>query len=175
MLSAAAFGYMVFLKETMVFAFVEWLVAERSWKRALVALGVGLLTFAPFAPAMVGYFTGRSGFYGGGEFRPDSLSIFSWLYSSFGIQPPPATAIVAGLVFTVGSILAAWSMARGRGLLFAVTTTMFGTFLFGTNSFCNWYYLVSGLLLLLIAVGGVGAEEASQKAGGKRSLHSARA
>ena|GEM_PF-725351 len=154
LLASASFGAMVVLKEYMVVAFFQWLIIERDWKRILTALVVGTAILVPFTGPLVRYFTARGGFYSGSGGSPDSLTIFSWVYRTFGLMPPPASALVAGLVLAAVTIVAQWGRPSLRGFTIGLTMTFLGMFLAGTSSVCNWYYLVAGFLIFALGLGG---------------------
>jgi hypothetical protein len=155
-LASAAYGYMLSLKQYLVFFFVQWFFLERRWRQVLIAVAVGGLTAAPFLIADWRSFVREGVLFVVLEvpFRPDSLTLFGFLWERFGIQPPPAWSFTVGLLITVILLVPLRRMPRLRGYLFAVTTTTFGLFLFGSQAFCNYYYTVGGLLLLLLVLGG---------------------
>ena len=153
--AAFAYGYMLFLKQYMLFAFFQWFIVERNWRRVFIALGTGAATLVPFA------LWGWRGLLENGilfnvvvPFRDDSLTLFSFLSHAWGLKPPSGWTIIVGTLFAVVSFYLQRGTTPLRGYLFSVTLTMFGMFLFGTTGFCNWYYLVAGFMLFLIAAGG---------------------
>jgi hypothetical protein len=152
--AAAAYGYMLFLKQYLLFALFQWFILERSWKRIGVGLAVGAATLVPFA-----IWDWRALLENGVlfnvaiPFRADSLTVFSFLARVWGLQPPPGWAIVVGAVITALTFIPQRRMQPLRGYLFAMVLTTFGMFLFGSSGFANWYYLVAGLLIFLIALG----------------------
>ncbi len=157
-LAAAAYGYMLSLKQTMAFAFVQWFFIERDWRKTLSGLAVGAATFVPFA--LVDW---RSLWDNGVmfnlllPFRTDALTVFSYLALAFGLRPPLGWTVGVGAVLTVLTALPLRALHPRRAYLFAMTITLFGMFLFGAYAFCNYYYLVSGMLLFLIVLGADGS------------------
>jgi hypothetical protein len=153
--ASVAYGYMLFLKQYMLFAFFQWFIIERNWKRILTGLAVGFLTLLPFVIwDWRGLLENGILFNVVVPFRDDSLTLFSFLARTWGLRPPMGWTILVGAVLTVLTFIPQRHMQPLRGYLFAVTLTTFGMFLFGTTGFCNWYYLVAGQLIFLLALGG---------------------
>jgi hypothetical protein len=153
--AAAVFGYLLSLKQYLVFFLVQWFYVERRWTRILLALAVGGLTMLPLllaAPAA--FFREAMLFNLRLPFRHDGLTIFGCLCPAFGITPPPGWSLTVGVLASVLLIVPLRQIAGLRAYLFGVTITTFSVFLFGSQGFCNYYYLVSGLILFLIAQGG---------------------
>jgi hypothetical protein len=153
--AAAAYGYMLFLKQYLLFAFFQWFILERSWKRIGIGLAVGAATLVPFAiwdwRALLD--NGILFNFVSVPFRPESLTVFSFLSRTWGLQPPFGWAIVVGAVITTLTFIPQRRIQPLRGYLFALVLTTFGMFLFGTSGFANWYYLVGGFMIFLIALG----------------------
>lgn len=155
MLAAVAYGYMLVMKQYMVFAFFQWFIIERNWKRIATGLVVAAVTLIPFVVADWHSFLRMGVLYNVVQpFRKDALSVFSLLARRWGLTPPPGWAILVGAVLTIATFLPQGRIKPIRGYLFAVTITMFGMFLFGSLAFINWYYLVAGQLIFLLVVGG---------------------
>ena len=155
MLAAVAYGYMIFLKQYLVFALFQWFIVERRWKRILAGVAVGLLTLLPFALADLRALLFNGVFFNVLiPFREDSLTVFSFLSQTWGLQPPFGLTVVVGAVIAIATAIPQRRIRPIRGYLFAITLTTFGMFLFGTSGFCNWYYLVAGQLIFLLALGG---------------------
>ena len=163
--ASVAYGYMLFLKQYMLFAFFQWFIIERNWKRILTGLVVGFLTLLPFAIwDWRGLLDNGILFNVVVPFRDDSLTLFSFLSRTWGVQPPAGWTILVGAVLTALTFIPQRHIQPLRGYLFALTLTTFGMFLFGTTGFCNWYYLVAGQLIFLLAVGGRRAKKGEPSA-----------
>jgi hypothetical protein len=150
--AAAAYGYMLSLKQYLVYFVLHLFMIERRGKALAVAAMTGLLTCVPFLVwDASSFFTYAVKFQLETPFRPDGLTIVSLLHRLFGFT---AGKWLAGLV---GLAVALYTYRRFLplgllGYLFAVTLTTFAIFLFGSQAFCNYYYLVSVLCLFLFAV-----------------------
>jgi len=153
--ASIAYGYMLFLKQHMLFAFFQWFILERNWKRILTGLAVGFLTLLPFAIwDWRGLLQNGILFTVRVPFRADSLTIFS-LLARFGVpQPSYSWAVPIGAVIMLLTFIPQRKIDPLRGYLFSVTITMFGMFMILSTSFCNYYYLVAGQLIFLLALGG---------------------
>ncbi|MEK7218622.1 MAG: hypothetical protein AAB728_04120, partial [Patescibacteria group bacterium] len=68
-----------------------------------------------------------------------------------GIVPPKWWTLAVSALASVLSVPWFRRLPRATAFLSASVLTLFATFLFGTQAFANYYYLVSGLLVLLIA------------------------
>jgi hypothetical protein len=149
--AAAAYGYMLSLKQYLVYFVLHLFMIERRGKALAVAAATGLVTLVPFLvwdPSS--FFTYAVKFQLETPFRPDGLTVVSLLYRLFGFT---AGKWLAGLV-GLGVALYTYRRFLRLGLvgyLLAVTLTTFSIFLFGSQAFCNYYYLVSVLCVFLIA------------------------
>lgn len=153
--AALAYGWMLSLKQYMLFAAVQWLIVERDRKRIAAGLALALLTVLPFLAADWRSFLANGVMFNVLiPFRQDSLTVFSYLYRHWGISPPAGWAVVVGAVLTAVTFVPQRRLEPLRGYLFALTITMLGMFVFGTSGFCNWYYLVCGFMAFLLAAAG---------------------
>jgi hypothetical protein len=149
---AAAYGYMLSLKQYLVYFLLHLFMIERRPKALAGAATMGFLTLVPFLiwnPASL--YTYGIMFQLETPFRPDGLTVVTLLYRLFGVATGKWLAAVVGL--GVGAYT--YRRFRGlglRGYLLAVTLTTFAIFLFGSQAFCNYYYLVSVLCLFVLAV-----------------------
>lgn len=158
-LACVAYGCLLSLKQYLLFFFLQWFLIERRWRLVLLGMLAGALSAAPFLIADCASFLREGLLYGLHiPFRADSLTIFGFLRQTLGVLPPPAWSFLVGALFTAATWIAVQPLAKLRAYLFAVAITTFGTFLFGSRAFGNYYYLVSGLLLFLIAIEGRSAE-----------------
>lgn len=163
--ASVAYGYMLFMKQYLFFAVFQWLIIEKNRKRILTGLGVGLLTLAPFAIAnwhallTTGILLNVTL-----PFRTDSLTVASFVALTWGLKPPMGWSVIVGAILTIATFRLQRGIEPLRGYLFALTTTTFGMFLFGSSAFYNWYYLVAGQMLFLLVLGTTGG---SPKAEGR--------
>jgi hypothetical protein len=85
-----------------------------------------------------------------GMLRTDSISLLAWLNVRTGVRPPMLVTTLAGFA---AAALAAWRAPRGAtGFAAAVAFVLLVVFLFGTQSFANYYFLVAGALLIAAAM-----------------------
>lgn len=151
--AALAYGYAVSLKQYLVFFLVHWFLLERKWNRfaiMLIAVVVTVVPFLVFDP--VNMF--QNGFLQTlrvGDVRTDSLTFVTLLYMTTGVALPRATSVVIGLAVSAATFIAFRRSPPIPAFLFSAALTTFALFLFGAQAFTNYYYFVSGLVLLLIA------------------------
>jgi hypothetical protein len=148
--AAATYGYFLSLKQYLLFFFLHWFIVERKIWRVLLGIGVAVATAAPFIiwdfdsfwEGAILFNVTKTGF------REDSLSITSALYPVMGPINKSLSVIVGGIVS-----LCAFGVMRNQGLAGycrAATLSTFAMFVFGSQAFCNYYYLVGGLLLFTL-------------------------
>ncbi|HEY5145604.1 MAG TPA: hypothetical protein VII82_02510 [Polyangiaceae bacterium] len=115
---------------------------------ALIALGVAIATYVPFAVATpAGLFAAVVLHHLGNPFREDSLSVTATL-ARFGWRLPSWVGMVAALA-TYGALP---RIPRTVGaLLLASSLTFLVFFALGRQAFCNYYYLLDGTLLVAAA------------------------
>jgi hypothetical protein len=149
---AAAYGYMLSLKQYLVYFVVHLFMIERRPKALAAAAATGFLTLVPFLvwnPASL--YTYGVMFQLETAFRPDGLTVVALLYRLFGFTAGKWLAALVGL--GVGAYTYWRFIGLGLvGYLLAVTLTTYAIFLFGSQAFCNYYYLVSVLCLFVLAV-----------------------
>jgi hypothetical protein len=125
---------------------------ERRRKALTIAAVTGFLTCVPFFVwDPVSFYTYGVRFQLETAFRPDGLTIVALLHRLFGLTAGKGLAAFVGLgvaLYTYRRFLAIGLV----GYLLAVTLTTFSIFLFGSQAFCNYYYLVSVLCLFVFAV-----------------------
>ena len=148
---AAAYGYMLSLKQYLVYFVLHLFMIERRGTALAIAAATGFLTIVPFLvwdPASFYAYGVR--FQLDTAFRPDGLTIVALLHRLLGLTAGKWLAAVVGL----GVALYTYRRFLPLGLvgyLLAVTLTTFSIFLFGSQAFCNYYYLVSVLCLFVFA------------------------
>ena len=149
---AAAYGYMLSLKQYLVYFVLHLFMIERRPKALAAAAATGFLTLVPFLvwnPASL--YTYGVMFQLETPFRPDGLTVVTLLYRLFGFTAGKWLAALVGL--GVGAYTYWRFIGLGLvGYLLAVTLTTYAIFLFGSQAFCNYYYLVSVLCLFVLAV-----------------------
>jgi hypothetical protein len=150
--SAAAYGFMLSLKQYLVYFVLHLFMIERRPKALAAAAGTGFLTLVPFLVwNPMSLYTYGVLFQLETPFRPDGLTVVTVLYRLFGFTAGKWLAALVGL----GVGLYTYWRFLGLGLigyLLAVTLTTYAIFLFGSQAFCNYYYLVSVLCLFVLAV-----------------------
>jgi len=86
------------------------------------------------------------------SFRPDALTLPSLFNYWFGYFPPGwLLCVLYVIIWVLASI---WTFKRSKSAatwLDGVVLTFWGFFLLGKQAFCNYYFLISGVLLLSIA------------------------
>lgn len=162
--AAASYGYMISLKQYLIYFVLHWLMIERRRRFLALGMGVTMLTFMPFV------FVDGPGFWHAtvspfleAGFRRDSLSISAALYHGFGASIKALSGSVVGALAATLTFFAFRKLPIPQGYLFAVIITTFSMFLFGNLAFANYYYFVGGLLLLLMAMQGHPFSGQSQK------------
>ncbi|MGE5359253.1 MAG: hypothetical protein ACM3NQ_09560, partial [Bacteroidales bacterium] len=151
---AAAYGYMLSLKQYLVYFVLHLFMLERRPKAWCIAAATAVLTLVPFVvwdPASL--YTYGVRFQLETPFREDGLTVVALLYRWSGFTAGKWLAALVGL------LVAAYTYNRFsrdalRGYVLAVAITTFSIFLAGSQAFCNYYYLVSVLLLFVFAVHG---------------------
>jgi len=84
-------------------------------------------------------------------FRPDGLTLFSWLYPLTGWTPTKWVALGVG----AGATWLGWRLFGGRtlsGWLYAGILATLAAFLAGSQAFANYYSFLGALLLFLVAL-----------------------
>jgi hypothetical protein len=143
---------MLSLKQYLVYFVLHLFMIERRGKALAVAAATGFLTIVPFLVwDPVSFYTYGVRFQLATTFRPDGLTIVSLFHRLFGLTAGKWLAALVGLgvaLYTYRRFLPLGLL----GYLLAVTLTTFSIFLFGSQAFCNYYYLVSVLCLFVLAV-----------------------
>lgn len=151
--AAVAYGLMLSLKQYLLFFLVHWFLLSRKWPRLAIMLGAAIVTIIPFLiidpQNMI-----QNGFLQtlGGGVREDSLTFVTFIMNVTGIVLPRVTSLLVGAVV---SGITFWAFRRAQpvlGFLFSAAITTFCLFLFGAQAFANYYYVVTGIVLLLLAV-----------------------
>ncbi len=149
--AAGIYGYMLSIKQSLAFFALQLLRLERRPSRLLIVALVGILTIIPFAiwdmESLWKYgvlFQLQTGF------RADGLTIFAPL-SKLGLEPGKSWSLIVGFVATIGAMWFVRKLPQMRGYLLATCISTFAMFLFGSQAFCNYYYLVWVLLLFVMA------------------------
>lgn len=145
---AMVYGLMLGLKQYLVYFVLHGLMLERRPGRiALAALAVVVPT-VPFLVVDAKSFLDYAVLFQlNTPFRPDGLTLPAGLYALTGITIGKGLAAGVGLVV---ALVTGWVL-RGRGVfgwVLATTLTTFALFLFGSQAFANYYYLVAAMLLV---------------------------
>lgn len=159
--AAAVYGFVLSIKQSLVFLFFHWFLLEYRPRRIALGLLIGALTALPFL------LWGPRALWEGGflfqlrtGFRDTALTVFAPLHEAYGIVPPKWWSGVIGLGATGLTALAFRRLAQPLGYLLAISCTMFAVFALGAQAFCNYYYLVGVFLLFCVAEMGRPAEHA---------------
>ncbi|HRH93949.1 MAG TPA: hypothetical protein PKV72_05465 [Candidatus Peribacteria bacterium] len=148
-LTAVSHGFTMSLKQYLVITVPLLLVLERRWKLLALSAVAAIVTAVPFLMWNAGAVWG-SMFAVIVPLRDDSLSL-SALLLTFGIRMQTWMTVCIG----AGAALAlTWLLRKADPLhayLAVAGVSLFTMFLFGTQGFLNYYLLVSGILLLLLA------------------------
>jgi hypothetical protein len=150
--AAAAYGFMVSLKQSMAFLVVPGLLLERRLSYLLVAVGVAIVTLVPFAIwDLESLWTQGLLFHMKTGYRPEALTVFAPFAAVFDYAPTRSWNLGVGAIVTVVTMAACRRMPPLTGFFWAATATMFAVFLFGNKAYTNYYYFVGVLMLFLIA------------------------
>lgn len=148
-LTAVAHGLTISLKQYLVITAPLLLIFERRWKFLALSAASALVTAVPFlfwnAGAVWGSMTAVIV-----PLRDDSLSL-SALLLTFGFRMQTWMTVCIG-----GSTMLTltWLLRKSEPLhayLATAGVSLFAMFLLGTQGFLNYFLLVSGILLLLLA------------------------
>ena len=150
--SAAAYGVMLAMKQYLVFFLPLWWLLERRPTYLLLGVLAGLLTVAPFlvwhpGPAV------HNGllFHLSDAFRPDSLTLASFVYHATGMVAGRWLSGIAGIAFSAAALWTCRALPKPLGFVLASAVTFFALFFLGSQGFCNYYMLASGVILLAVA------------------------
>lgn len=151
--ASAAYGVMLSLKQYLLFFVFHWLLIERRWKMLAIGMGAGLLTVVPFLIANPESFFENAVWFQLFEipFRRDALSLGSYLSHAHGIEIGSTAIFIAGILSAILSVLLLRKLPGWQAYLSVVTITTFAMFFLGVRAYANYYYFVTGLMLLLMA------------------------
>jgi hypothetical protein len=151
--AAAVCGFLLTMKHYLVFVAPQYLILERRWKAWLVLTGTALTVVLPFL-----VWDAKS-FWANGlwlvvslPFSDQTLGVAAQLNRMTGYVPGPGLSIAVGLGATAAFPLLLRGIPPLPRFVLSVTGTLFSAFLFGTKAFCNYYYLVSGVFVLALAL-----------------------
>lgn len=149
-LTAAAHGLTVSMKQYLVIVVpLVWLL-ERRLRELAVAVVAMAATAVPFLLWDAGaLWNGMCAVLG--QWRVDSLSLGSWLLWVYGVQLGAWYSANIGIVAAAATALLLRNAERLHAYVASSCMGLFVLFLLGKQGFLNYYMLVSGLLLLLLA------------------------
>ena len=153
--SAVLYGVFLGLKQYLVFFLPHYWLLERNPKKWLLAGLGGIALFLPFflwnAEATL-----QNGilFHLEDTFRGDSLTLVSALHPFTHWEPSRGWSLLVGAVFCALTLWTCRRLSHMQGFLLASTVTTFAVFFLGSQAFGNYYFLVSGLQLLLLSRAG---------------------
>lgn len=86
------------------------------------------------------------------EMRRDSFSLVAWMVNEFDILPPGVLSLGIVLITFIATQFFIFKNAERKvqHLVGAIASTYLAFFLTGKIAFCNYYYMVSALVLLLV-------------------------
>ncbi len=151
--AAIAYGYAISLKQYLLFFLMHWFLLEKKPKRFAIMLIAAVATVVPF----LFFDPGNMIHYGfvqtltGGDVRTDSLTFVTLLFLTTGVVLPRITSVLIGAVASAATFFAFRKSSPIPAFLFSSALTTFALFLFGAQAFTNYYYIVSGLVLMGIA------------------------
>jgi hypothetical protein len=152
-LGAAFAGFTFGLKHYLAFIIPQYLIIERSVRAWLILCAAGAIAFIPFL------IVDAKSLWENGlwlvvslPFSDSALVVASAVHRATGYVPGPLLSITMGAVFATAIPIALLRVPPLPRYLLASTTTLYATFLFGAKAFCNYYYLVSGMLVLALAL-----------------------
>ena len=151
--ASGVFGYMMSMKQYLIFLPIHFALLERNLKRFLIMIGVALLTVLPFVIVMGPIDFVRLAVLPliSTPFRADSLTVPAFLVNVLRTQGVTSLwSLGVGAIATLVSILLLKQLSATTRFLAGSIVTMFSLFLFGAQAFCNYYYLVGGMILWLL-------------------------
>jgi hypothetical protein len=151
--AAAVYGYMLGLKQYLVFFAFHWFLLRKPFRHAEIALWVLLLSVLPFVLWQAGDFVKNGLLFNVSiPFRGDSLTFANYLHQKNGFTPTGSLSLLSGGIAAIATYLGFRRLPRLTAFAFAVTITTFALFLFGHQAFCNYYYFVGGLMIWLLTM-----------------------
>lgn len=150
-LTAIAHGLTISLKQYLIIvAPLLWLL-ERRYKFLLLAFVAMMATALPFL--LWDAHSLWSGMHAVlKQWRIDSLSVGSWLLAAFAIRMPTWYTVLVGAMATATTAMALRRTEQLHAYIASACLGLFALFILGKQGFTNYYMLVSGLLVLLIAI-----------------------
>lgn len=151
--ASGVFGYMLSTKQYLIFLPIHFAILDRSLKRIVIMIGIALLTILPFVLTM-----GPIGFIHlavlpliSTPFRADSLTVSAFFVNVFGTHGVTSLwSLGIGAIATLISVPLLKPLSPTTRFLAGSIMTMYSLFLFGAQAFCNYYYLVGGMILWLL-------------------------
>jgi hypothetical protein len=149
-LAPAVFGYLLSIKQTTAFWLIHWFRLRPPWNGVSAAIAVLVTTMLPFSIWDAASFWEYAVLFQlQTAFRPDALTVFAPL-SKLGLIPSKGWTIGLGLIATLVSMRLFRALEPMRAWLLGMTLSTFAMFLFGSQAFCNYYYLAWGLLTIIL-------------------------
>lgn len=148
--AAAAFGFMLSIKQSLLFFPLFAVLIERRWRYVAIAVLAGFLTLVPFliwdAERL---WTNGLTYHMANAFRPEALTIFAPIWR--WIEPVRGWTLVIGLGSAAGAVLACRSLGPVRGCAWAAAAATITMFALGDKAWANYYYFAGGLVMFAIA------------------------
>ena len=152
-LAAAAFGFMISIKQSLLFFPIFGALVERRPRYVALAVLAGVLTLVPFLIWDAGkLITNGLLFQFGTPFRPETLTIFAPLADLLSIQPVRGWTIFVGFAAAIAALVACRTLDPVRGCAWSAAAGTLTMFAFGDKAWANYYYFAGGLIVIALAV-----------------------
>lgn len=151
-LRSGVYGLFLSLKQSLFFFGPHLLLLEKRPKYLLVVVAVTLITAVPF------FLWNSTDLWQHGivytlsdDFKGDSLNVASWIFATFSIRFATWATLLSGTIAAVLTPLYLRNREPLERYLLTVCITTFTLLLFGKQAYCNYYYFVGGIMVLLLA------------------------
>ncbi len=152
-LTAATLGFTIMLRQYLIFIPVQWLLIERRGKYYMVAAITALAVVLPFISSdLKGLVQNGFLFNLQGPFRPDSLTVSSFIFELFGKKASLTWSILVGIISALFTFFLFKKDANLENFMLAITFTIFSIIFLGKQAFGGYYYFVSIMMLLVLAI-----------------------
>lgn len=152
-LSALLFGYLISLKQYLVYFLLHYFFLERKSGKYFYSLMIIVLGMLPFVIWDVQAFIHYAVLFQlQTAFREDGLTFIAAFHRWFGFQTGKQLAGFLGLGV---SLLTVYLLHRHDKLLvffISAISTLLVMFAFGSQAFCNYYYLLSWMMMMFLSI-----------------------
>jgi hypothetical protein len=152
-IAAAVFGFTLGLKQYLAIITLHFLLLERRPRALFIAIMAGVAAFVPFL-LLDAQALWKNGLWlvVGMPFSKAALTAMTAVHRWTGWVP---NHLLSGIVGAFAAVAIPFVLRRADPLpryLLSITGTLFATFFLGAKSFGNYYYLISALVLMVLAV-----------------------